>query len=124
MIYLDTHVACWLYAGLTDRITIAASDAIAAHELLVSPMTLLEIQYLREIGRLRDSARRILETLKLEIGLQVCDLPFEQVADHALGVTWTRDPFDRIIVAQAEARGCPVVTKDKVIREHYPKVIW
>jgi PIN domain nuclease of toxin-antitoxin system len=35
-----------------------------------------------------------------------------------------RDPFDRLIVAQAQAEGLDVVTKDKVFRKYGVNVVW
>jgi PIN domain nuclease of toxin-antitoxin system len=42
----------------------------------------------------------------------------------ALGQSWTRDPFDRIIVSQAALRNAPLVTRDQVIRDHYSQAVW
>ena len=60
-----------------------------------------------------------------KIGLTVCDHAFRIVAETALGETWTRDPFDRIIVAHAKANGfAPLLTKDEAIRANYPNARW
>jgi PIN domain nuclease of toxin-antitoxin system len=37
---------------------------------------------------------------------------------------WVRDPFDRLIVAQASANDAPLITKDEKIRRHYKRAIW
>ena len=37
---------------------------------------------------------------------------------------WVRDPFDRLIVAQAIANEAPLVTKDEKIRRHYRRAVW
>lgn len=84
MIHLDTHVVAWLYAGRTDILAIAARQAIEEHELRVSPMVVLELQYLFEIRRTTAPAEKVLEALGREIGLEICDLPFGQVAQAAL----------------------------------------
>ena len=39
-------------------------------------------------------------------------------------LSWTRDPFDRLIVAQASLAGAPLVTKDRMIRKHFAKAAW
>jgi PIN domain nuclease of toxin-antitoxin system len=54
----------------------------------------------------------------------VCDLPFRTVVEYALKENWGRDPFDRLIVANAKAAEAPLVTKDARIRRHYSRVIW
>jgi PIN domain nuclease of toxin-antitoxin system len=44
--------------------------------------------------------------------------------DCALSETWARDPFDRLIVANARARDAVLVTKDERILRHYPLAVW
>jgi PIN domain nuclease of toxin-antitoxin system len=39
-------------------------------------------------------------------------------------IQWTRDPFDRIIVAQATLKHSPLITKDETLRKHYKHCIW
>jgi len=51
-------------------------------------------------------------------------LPFRTVAEHSLSETWTRDPFDRLIVANAKARNAWLITKDSRIASHYPGAVW
>jgi PIN domain nuclease of toxin-antitoxin system len=124
LIYLDTHAMAWLYAGHTERIPAAVRKAVNESELLISPMALVELQYLREIGRFTDPVEDVLEILGRDLGLRVCDLPFAQVARRALALTWTRDPFDRLIVSQASLREAPLVTKDGDIHRHYRASLW
>jgi PIN domain nuclease of toxin-antitoxin system len=124
VIYLDTHVVAWLYAGHIENIPAAARQAIEAHDLLVSPMVVLELQYLYEIRRTKEAAEVVIGNLRREIGLEVCDLAFAQVMEVALDEDWTRDPFDRLIVSQAKLREAELVTKDGTIQEHYSRVIW
>lgn len=122
--YLDTHVAAWLYAGKLELIPPPAKTLLAGSDLVISPMVVLELQYLFEIGRTRSPARDVVAALRTEIGLKVCDLPFATVADRALDLTWTRDPFDRLIVSQAALREAPLLSKDGSIHEHYPRAVW
>ena len=124
MIFLDTHVVVWLYAGELDRLVPFASRAIEDHDLLISPMVILELQYLREIGRLSVEAPVIVTSLAKTLGLEVCELAFSQVVMEALALEWTRDPFDRVIVAHAVARNLPLLTKDDTILKQYRKAMW
>ncbi|HLG72825.1 MAG TPA: type II toxin-antitoxin system Phd/YefM family antitoxin [Chloroflexota bacterium] len=39
-------------------------------------------------------------------------------------ITWTRDPFDRLIAAHALATDTPLLTKDETIRQHLPLAWW
>ena len=122
--YLDTHVVIWLFGGERHRLSSAATEQIRNEELLVSPAVVLELQLLHEIKRLRAVAFKVIERLSSEIGLVVCRLPFTSVLEHAVKQTWTRDPFDRLIVAQASANDAALVTKDGGIRGNYRRSIW
>src|SRR5262245_8585310 len=117
-IYLDTHVVLWLYEGLLKKLTQTARRSIDECELLISPMVRLELQYLHEIRRSTQPANAILSELRAQIGLTVCELPFDQVVRKAAESTWTRDPFDRLIVASAACRNFRLLTKDVGIRRH------
>ena len=66
----------------------------------------------------------VLTALAAEIGLGVCDLPFEQVSRAALRQDWTQDPFDRLIVAQAAARDADLLSRDQAIGQSYPRTVW
>lgn len=122
--YLDTHAVIRLAHGHA-RVGRDAAQLIARAELLISPMVLLELEYLYEIGRLTLPAKDILRKLEHELGLHLCDLPFAEVARAALDEKWTRDAFDRIIVAQAKVNGlAPLISSDEEIARHYPRTIW
>ena len=124
MIYLDTHAVVWLYAKELDRFTEKGLESLDANELLMSPMVTLELEYLHETGRIQVKSRVICESLKQTVGLRVCELPFAAVAHVSLDQTWTRDPFDRLIVAQAKLADAPLLTKDSIIIKHYKKAFW
>ena len=124
LIYLDTHVAAWLFAGLTDLLSKRARTLVDAEELRISPAVVLELQYLQETRRLTVGASVIVHSLSAQLGLQVCDLPFPAVIESALELSWTRDPFDRIIVAQATLNDSALLTKDRTIRRHYRNAVW
>ncbi len=122
--YLDTHVVAWLFGGFVDLLSDEARKTIEQHDLLVSPMVVLELEYLLETKRVTQPPEVVLGVLQSDIGLSVCDEPFPAVARLAVGQSWTHDPFDRLIVAQAALRGAPLVTKDRAMRRHYGKAVW
>ncbi len=124
MIYLDTHVVVWLYAGEKGRFPVKAIKYIEENELVISPVVLLELQYLKEIGRLLVEPGVIFENLASTIMLNTCDLPFGKIISESLSQTWTRDPFDRIITAQALCRDAVLLTKDSTILQNYPRARW
>ena len=123
--YLDTHVLIWLCENQLDRIGGRTLDTLNASDLLISPIVTLELTYLHEIGRSRRVAQDIVKQLREQIGLRVCDHSFADVTETATFESWTRDPFDRMIVAHAKANGyAPLVTADEKIRANYPRAVW
>lgn len=115
----------WLYALGTAALSVRGRAALReATEIRCSPMSRLEVQYLHEIGRLRDPAGAVFDELGAALGLRVCDAPFFAVVREAERQTWTRDPFDRVIVAQALLNGAPLVTKDAAIHAAYDRAVW
>lgn len=123
--YLDTHVALYLHDGLTEELGSRATREIEANDLLVSPMVFLEFDYMFQRKRIANDARSVLATLTAAFGVSLCPLPFESVVLEALGIDWTNDPFDRIIVAQAIAgQNAKLITRDRLIRQHYLNAVW
>ncbi|MCP5101450.1 MAG: PIN domain-containing protein [Chloroflexi bacterium] len=124
MIYLDTHVVVWLYAGKTSKFNQSVKTLINEQELLISPIVRLELQYLYEIERITDEANTILTDLGDRIGLKQCDKPFHIIVSNALLLSWTRDPFDRLIVANAALNDDILISKDQTIRNNYAHAKW
>jgi len=123
--YLDTQVMVWLCEKRLNRLTPSATAAIEQSDLLISPMVLLELEYLYEIKRIVRPPQALLNQLETQMGLRLCEHPFPAIVQTALFETWTRDPFDRVIVAHARSNGyAPLVTSDDKIRENYPTTVW
>lgn len=125
IVYLDTNAAVFLAQRGLARFHPQPRRLIELGALLVSPLVMLELEYMYEIGRSALRAHDILRKLEQELGVGVCDLAFAEVARAALDEKWTRDPFDRIIVAQAKVNGlAPLISSDENIREHYLRAVW
>ena len=124
MTYLDTHVVVWLYAGMSERLPPSIRQRLNASDLYISPIVMLELQYLYEIGRTTEPSSVVVLDLSQRIGLRVSEEPFQHVITLALQQTWTRDPVDRIIVGQAALQQHILITKDRAMRDHYPHALW
>jgi PIN domain nuclease of toxin-antitoxin system len=125
IVYLDTQVAVWLAEANLAKLSQKAISTVQSASLRISPMAVVELQYLYEIRRILVSPQDIIVKLNAEAGLTVCDHPFPIITEIALGETWTRDPFDRIIVAHARANGAaPLLTKDETIQKNYSNARW
>jgi len=119
-LYLDTHIVVWLRQKELEKLTKRALDAIEnASILLISPMVMMELKYLQEIGRLTDTPYNILGDLNGMIDLRVDEVEMFEVIKKSFSLEWTRDPFDRLIVANAMVRDYPLLTKDEKILTHF-----
>ncbi len=123
-VFIDTHVVIWLFLGAITKLPQKVQTLIESNDLCISPIVILEIQYLKEIGRINVASNEIISDLQAKIGLLVDDLSFEIVTRKAAEITWTRDPFDRLIAASAIARGYPLITKDESILTNFSLAIW
>ena len=124
VIYLDTHVLMWLHSGDLAFMSPKARELMDQHEVLISPMVLLELQYLSESKRLHLPPHQLVENLSNEMGLKVCEKLFLRVVHEASQHRWTRDPFDRLITAHAALDKNVLITKDEIIRRHYARAVW
>ena len=125
MIYLDTHVVLWLYLRRGEGLSERARHSIEYEpEILISPMVLLELDYLHEVGRTTLGSESVFDYLHQQIDLQVCQKSFTDVVRSASQLSWTRDPFDRVITAQSAIERNRLITKDKIIRDHYEHAVW
>ncbi|GEM_PF-161502 len=114
---LDTHFLIWLVLG---------SKRVSKYSWLeqyrpwgVSPASFLEIQFLAEVGRLTVRNPEFMNAVMHDARFIVDDIPLTSLMRHALRLGWTRDPFDRMIVAHSSARRVPLCTTDRDIRAHY-----
>lgn len=124
MIYLDTHIVVWLYAGLLEKFSQSVKTILNENEILISPIVRLELQYLFEIGRVKEPAHVIVADLADRIGIRICEKNFNAIVSQALLFSWTRDPFDRVIVANAALNDNILISKDRNIVEHYAHTRW
>ncbi len=124
LVYLDTHAVVWLYAGELSLFPKEARRLMEDKPLVISPIVLLELQYLLEIGKIKTGPDKILKYLEKNIGLKVCRLEFYKIIAQAISQDWTRDPFDRLIVAHASIAGAVLISKDESVGKHYPQALW
>lgn len=124
MIYLDTHVVVWFYAGGKQRFSEPIQLLMNQHDWFISPIVRLELQYLHEIGRINPTADTILADLSQQVGLTICSKPFNSVITAAMAITWTRDPFDRVLVAHAGLNNDILISADQRIQQNYAPTRW
>ena len=106
MTLLDTNALIWLEKGHHRAKPLTGSNST----LYISPASLLELQMLNEVGQIRLSAGA-LETLTRDERWMWTTLR-PRLVPPSTDISWTRDPFDRLIVAHARLRGWRLATGD------------
>jgi len=120
---LDTHVALW-WVSDDERVSEAAARHMTddTNQLLLSAAVVWEIAVKRSLGKLAVTD----EYLPLLLDAGVRPLPIN--LEHAAGVEqlpWHhRDPFDRLLVAQAGIEGAAIMSRDDALAAYDVPVIW
>lgn len=125
---VDTHAALWWLAD-DRRLSTAAREALTgAEEPLLGAGTLFEVSIKASLGKL-EAPEEWAEELLAEgfglLGISIAharayrELPYVEVGGKSL-----RDPFDRLLVAQAEVERVPIVSRDPGIVAHGGATIW
>ena len=126
-ILLDTHALIWWLAG-DDRLTLSARRWMArpGREVFVSAASGWEIATKRRLGKLPDPAG-VLDDLRGHVARQGFT-PLPITLDHAARAgafdVAHRDPFDRMLAAQAQAEGVAIVSRDNVFEAFGVKRVW
>lgn len=121
---LDTQALLWMLNDSkrlsNDARAIVRDPAVG---LVVSAASLWEIAIKRSIGKLKaptNLARRLLATGQFEL-LSISPVHAEAVGD----LPWHhRDPFDRLLVAQALVEGLMLVSSDTLLVDYGVPVAW
>jgi PIN domain nuclease of toxin-antitoxin system len=126
-VLLDTCAFLWLAEG-DPELSSRARDAIIdpTNEVYLSPTSVWEIVIKQALGRLvlkLPADRYVPEQRELH---RIDTLPVTEPAALALArlPPHHRDPFDRLLVAQAVAEGCTIATPDPQIRRYPVSTIW
>lgn len=117
MFILDTHVVLWWLSEpekLSDAATIAISDSTSV--IYLSAAVIWELRLKESLGKL---------TLPKSFEKALAEQSFEELpvrARHAHAVSNLasihKDPFDRILIAQAISEGFRLITRDENIRRY------
>jgi PIN domain nuclease of toxin-antitoxin system len=113
VILLDTNALIWLLQGHRR------ARLLAKHpRLQMSPASLFELQLLVEAGRLALPRDRTVSAVVQDPRWRLDEPPAGAWFEIACELSWTRDPFDRLLVAHARLRGWKLATGDSVLHEH------
>ena len=111
---LDTHVVLWWLQGsdrLKDSVVVLLKDA--TNEVFVSAASVWEIAIKQSLGKLEapDDLLDLIEQSGFE-ALSISSFHAEQAGRLPLA---HKDPFDRMLIAQARAEGLILVTHNEAI---------
>jgi PIN domain nuclease of toxin-antitoxin system len=124
---LDTHALLWWLFD-DPRLSPAAREAIKDlnNTVFASSASAWEIATKHRLGKLPEATNAV---RRLPVLLKKCRIePMAISVEHALAAGRLpghhKDPFDRMIIAQARLEDLPVVTVDPIFRSYRVKVFW
>ena len=124
---LDTHVFIWL-----DISPEKLSPTITAHltnrenTLIVSVISIWEIQIKHQLGKLRleHSLKEMIEAQQRANQIEILPVTLNQVLMLENLPYHHKDPFDRLLIAQAKAEDIPLVSNDGWMPQYPIQVLW
>jgi PIN domain nuclease of toxin-antitoxin system len=126
VLLLDTHAFLWFVAD-SPQLSERAREAIAtAGRVHLSAVSATELAIKVTAGKLRLRAPLASWLPRQMTANALRDLPLTQA--HALAVPdlppHHRDPWDRLLVAQAQVEGLTLVSRDDALRDYDVRVLW
>lgn len=123
IVLLDTHALIWALEA-SPRLSTTARDVIedTGNTILVSVVSAWEIEIKKALGRL--AAPDDLDDVIEAAGFFKRLVTFTDVRHLGTLPAHHRDPFDRMLVAQALGEGAPLVSSDPQIARYPIQVIW
>ncbi|MGI8730976.1 MAG: type II toxin-antitoxin system VapC family toxin [Solirubrobacteraceae bacterium] len=120
---LDTHAALWWLSD-DDRMGADAARHLSddSNHVLLSAAVVWEVAIKRALGKLR--APSDLGPVLLAAGVQPLAISVEHVAAVEALPAHHRDPFDRMLVAQASLEDATMVSRDPAVRQYDIATVW
>jgi PIN domain nuclease of toxin-antitoxin system len=126
-ILLDTHTFLW-WNEASPRLSKKARVLLADpdNSLLLSVVTAWELVLKVQAGKLRlpESPGAYVPTRMAHYAMVGLPIALAHVLAAALMPLHHRDPFDRLLIAQAHVEGVPILTADPEFRRYSIKVLW
>ncbi len=126
MILLDTHSFLWFIGG-NSQLSEKAKETIMDTRIIkyVSIVSLWEIAIKTGIDKLKLEIP--FSDLKKEIqlnGFEILPIDFEHLQELTQLDFHHKDPFDRLIIAQAAKEKMPIITKDENFQNYNVDILW
>ncbi|MBM4086091.1 MAG: type II toxin-antitoxin system VapC family toxin [Planctomycetes bacterium] len=124
---LDTHAFIW-WDSEPSKLPPHVLSLCESQEnsLLLSVASVWEMQIKLELGklRLRLPLSQLIEGQQQTNGVELLTVRLEHVLRLGALPAHHRDPFDRMLIAQAQVEDIAVVSGDPLFRKYPAKVIW
>jgi PIN domain nuclease of toxin-antitoxin system len=111
---LDTHLLLWAL-GAPSKLSVATRKQIQAAEVFVSAASIWEISIKRSLGKLQADPREVVAAIA-PAGFALLPVTGEHAAQIVELPPLHRDPFDRMLVAQAQIEPMILLTNDESLR--------
>ena len=123
---LDTHAVIWF---ITDNSVLPANSKISIqnprNNCFVSLASLWEMAIKYSIGKLQlTSDLEALFSIIEKSGLSTLPISKKHIITSSKLELHHRDPFDRLIIAQAQAEDLSIITRDPQFEKYNIKIIW
>ena len=124
---LDTHIFIW-WANEPEKLS---EKAVAAcqdnnNTLILSVVCAWEMQIKMQLGKLKINRpiEELIKTQQQANGLQVLPIELAHVFSLSNLPSHHKDPFDRLLIAQAKVEGATLVSVDPVFSSYGVEVLW
>ena len=124
---MDTHTFMWWHSEPqripTDTLTLLQNSN---HELLLSVVSLWEMQIKTQLGKLtlRDDLELMLKIQQERNSLNLIPVEFIHILELRNLPMHHKDPFDRLLIAQSKVEKATLISRDSVFKNYDCSVIW
>lgn len=121
---LDTHALLWALSA-SGALPASLRDVLEdpAHSVFVSAASVWEMTIKQARGKLRYPVAEVAAALHRASLLEL-PVTVRHAEAAALLPPHHRDPFDRMLVAQAQVEGLSLVSRDPAVRQYQVTVLW
>lgn len=122
---LDTHTFIWFVMG-DPRISVSTRSQIENNENLLSIASVWEMAIKHSIGKLNFGLafNEFIEQQIIRNGIELLPVTIDHITVVATLPLHHRDPFDRILIAQALAENIPLLSADKIFDAYPIRRVW
>ena len=125
-ILLDTHALIWWLQG-DPKLSKRAADIIkdAKHPILISAAVSWEISIKIGLGKIRPaSLLDALQNTLSEESFEELSITVQDTVRAGMLPPHHRDPFDRLLAAQAQLLNVPILSADKMFDQYSVQRVW